>query len=125
MYGTFHTLRKRGWRDWLGALALFGLLVRAAVPVGFMPSPLYGELQLVLCSVADIDDAAHGHLPHGGSNNPPCPFAATGAGITPSPMAAATWPVLLTLSRPASAYRSTPDAAPPRHTAARGPPASI
>jgi hypothetical protein len=122
VYGSFNNLRRNGTRDWLGALALLGLLLRALVPAGFMPSPVHGEMRLVLCAVPGTDIARHEHLPRTGSDNLPCPFATGGAGAIPSAEPADLRPVVLSLLCATTLYRAPPGAAPLRHAAPRGPP---
>jgi hypothetical protein len=125
MNSSFNTLRQRGWRDWLGALALLGLVMRALVPAGFMPAPVHGEVRLVLCSVPSAGAARTDQLPRSGSDNAACPFAASGTAMAPQPRNGACAPILLSLVRLDPLYRAPPDAAPLRHAAARGPPNKV
>jgi hypothetical protein len=122
MYGAFNSLRYGSRHDWLCALALIGLLLRALVPVGFMPAPVHGEVRLVLCSAAGINASHQVPEPHGVSDHLPCLFAASCAAAAPAPAQLTVKLLFLGSSSPESSYRSPPSAAPARHTAARGPP---
>jgi hypothetical protein len=122
---SFDRLRRRGWRDGLGALALLGLLLRALLPAGFMPTSAHGEVRLVLCSVPGAALAHSGHLPSGSSDNTPCPFAASASAPAPQLCKSARAPILLRVARVSPLYRSPSDTAPLRHTAARGPPLEV
>ncbi len=81
-----------GWRDALLALALFGALFRAFMPVGFMPEVKNGALTMVICTAAGavrLDGADS----HDGKTDAavmaaqmPCAFAAVAA-MAPPPEA--------------------------------------
>lgn len=123
--GSFDKLRRRGWRDWLGALALLGVLARALVPVGFMPMQLQGKMQMVLCAPQGRDAIHQHNAPRGSSEGAPCLFAASAAALAPQPFytpPAAGW---LCVASVCSSYCSPTRAAPLRHAAARGPPANV
>jgi hypothetical protein len=124
MYGVFHRLRYGAWREWLGALAVLALLLRALMPTGFMPSPVHGGMQLVLCSLSGTDVSPHERAPHG-SDKLPCPFAASGACAAPPAAPAPRLAVTLRLASATVSYRSPALAVPLRHAAARGPPALV
>jgi hypothetical protein len=106
---------------------LFTLVLRAFVPVGYMPTwTSDAGPRLVWCS-AGSPAPAQDHSPNAppARNDTPCPFAATGA----APVPTAPWqvlPVLLvvaaTATTPVSAQPG--NSAPRRHTAPRGPPVS-
>lgn len=125
MDSSFNKLRRRGWRDWLGALALLGLLARALVPVGFMPIQLAGKLQVVLCAPQGQDARQRHHVPRGGSLSTPCLFAASGAALAPQPCHSAPAASWLCVASIRSLCCSLARAAPLRHAAARGPPADV
>ena len=122
MSGTFRAMRRRSWRDWLGALALLGLLTRALLPVGFMPVSLHGQMQLVLCTPQNAEIAHPHQAPRGGSASVPCLFAAGGSALAPQPCLGPPAAILLTLTNVPSPHCSVPAAPPLRHAAARGPP---
>jgi hypothetical protein len=118
----FNVLRRGGWRDWLGALALLGLLVRALVPAGFMPAQLHGEVQLVLCSGDGGGPFGAHPVPGNGTDKLPCPFAASGATMAAPAHSAAPTFTFLAQAEVAARYHAPADAPPLRHAAARGPP---
>jgi hypothetical protein len=124
-YSSFEKLRRRGWRDWLAALALLGLLLRALVPAGFMPASAHGEFQLVFCSVPGDGLVHSGHLPRGATDNTPCPFAASATAASPPLSKVARTPMLLSVVGISPLYRAPPDSAPLRYAAARGPPLEV
>jgi hypothetical protein len=126
-------LRRMHRRRW--ALVLLPLLLlRALVPVGFMPAVGAGSFALMFCDAATgIGAGAHAHH-HGHGQGPAasgqaghaaapdCPYAQSAAppllAVTAVPPTApradapAGWPAVLEAPRPP----------PPRHAAARGPP---
>lgn len=124
MNGSFNLLRRRGYRDWLGALALLGLLARALIPVGFMPQQVQGQIQLVLCSSQGADSIHTQHAPRS-SASVPCLFAAGGAALAPAPCQGAPSASWLPVTNDGQHYCAPANAAPLRHAAARGPPANV
>jgi hypothetical protein len=106
------------------AIAMLALVVRALVPLGFMPMQVNGATQMMFC---------HGGLHHAPATTPrskvtgdgPCAFAVSGgAALQPTALAAipaAESPRFLVLVASRSADRDTP----PRHHAPRGPPAQV
>lgn len=122
MNSSFNKLRGRGLRDWLGALALLGLLARALIPVGFMPMQLQGKVQMVLCAPQGQGATHQHHAPRGSSDSTPCPFAASAAALAPQPFLVAPAASWLRVASLCTLYCSLTKAAPLRHAAARGPP---
>ena len=121
---TFNVLRRRRWREALGALALLGVLARALIPVGFMPMQIQGQVQLVLCSPQSVD-LTHQHQAPRGTATQPCLFAASVAALAPHSCNEAVTATLLTLRGASTRDLSPPRAAPWRHAAARGPPIEV
>ena len=65
-------------RFWIHGFALLALLLRGAIPAGFMPAP--GLLRMEICTasgLAQVLVGADGKIsPHGaGGAHPPCPYA--------------------------------------------------
>jgi hypothetical protein len=126
-------LRRMHRRRW--ALALLPLLLlRALVPVGFMPAVGAGSFALMFCDAATgIGAGAHAHHhghahgpagtgPAGHAASPDCPYAQSGA---PPLLASAAAPPAAPPAAAPAGWPATPDAPrspPPRHAAARGPP---
>lgn len=118
-------------RYWLGILVLFALLVRAAVPFGFMIAPSHaagGGLTVVICTAAGPQTVA---VDEDGKPSPvetmddTCPFAATAvpalAGEQPSLAAAVRYAAVVhMLARDQFSRTPQPGSASPR-----GPPASV
>jgi hypothetical protein len=121
---TFTVLRRRRWREALGALALLGVLVRALIPVGFMPMQFQGQVQLVLCSPQSVD-LTHQHQAPRGTVRHPCLFAASVAAPAPHSCNEALTVTLLTSRGACARDDSPPRAVPWRHAAARGPPLEV
>jgi hypothetical protein len=102
------------------AAALLAFVLRALVPLGFMPMQVNGETQMMFCH--GMHHAVAG-TPHSKSSaDGPCAFAISG-GAAPAPTPLATLP---TAEAPhfdaVTALRSADRPAPPRHLAPRGPP---
>lgn len=105
------------------------LLLRALIPAGFMPAVGAGSLALVFCDPGVMAGVAHaGHHHHedsagGAAAAGECPFAQSSAPALPSlPATEAGAPVLADAPAPWHAP-DFPLEVPPRHAAARGPPA--
>jgi hypothetical protein len=122
MSNPLTALRRGRLRPYIGALALFAVLCRALIPIGFMPGVVHGAVQLMPC-----DGTAHLHARHGepappSTNHTPCPFAMSG-GAAPLP---ATIDASDARTAPQRAALPTEQSllpeAPARYTAPRGPP---
>lgn len=104
-------------------VAVFVLLVRALIPVGYMLDAAHGHAQLSFCgasSASGAPDSPGGH--QGPAGDAPCAFALS-AGAAPLPVLPALAPLLLTVSPTVKPYGFVLPASPPhRHAAARGPP---
>lgn len=105
-------------------LALLAALVRAAVPVGFMPTARDGAFEVVICS--SDGSVAHALLDLDGDAPPPaspagdhCVFAMASAAAAPAATVSIDAPVMV--DHTASAPRA-PDLAPGRGLAAPPPP---
>jgi hypothetical protein len=112
----------------LGPLVVL-LLLRALIPAGFMPAIGAGSLALVFCDpgvMAGVAHAGHHHHDDGAGGAAPsgeCPFAQSAAPALPAlPATESGAPVLAAAPAPWHAPDSPLDV-PPRHAAARGPPA--
>lgn len=104
----------------LVAAALLAFVLRALVPLGFMPMQVNGETQMMFCH--GMHPAAAG-TPHSkSSSNAPCAYALSGgAALGSAPLA-----TLASAESPrfeaVQALHSAERPAPPRHRAPRGPP---
>ena len=115
--------RRAPVREPVAALALIALIARALIPLGFMPGVVDGRPRLVICDgrmSGSADLGRHGRP--GSSAETPCPFAhCWGAAPPPSTLG-----VSLASTAPMIAVpfieRTVPAGAPPRYSAARGPP---
>ena len=121
-----HSRSTRGQR-WLLPLLLVMLGARAAVPAGFMLSPVEGRLDLVICD-ADAASALrhHGHEHdghHHAQSDPTCPYAQS-AGPAPLPALAAlpAAPVASERVQPVLAAQLHARFGPQRQQTSRGPP---
>jgi hypothetical protein len=110
------------------------IVVRALVPVGFMPAWQEGSLTMVVCDSDGTGPAAHpGHLHHPAHDGPlprhhghgECPFAqSTGPALSPA-LAPLTFAYGLTLLTPAAVTSVAAPRIPPRYHAPRGPPTPV
>jgi hypothetical protein len=123
--------RTRGGRWWARALLPL-LLLRALIPAGFMPAVGAGSLALVFCEPAALAAGAHAaahHHGHGDTGHSghlasaECPFAQSAAPALPTLAALPPAQPLVAHVAATTHAQSILPAAPPRHTAARGPPA--
>jgi len=109
-------------------LALTTALVRALIPVGFMPASVQGTVELVFCNGGGHhptggSPADHNPAGHHGADQGPCPFALSGAAPF-LPEALAGTRVAAAVEAPAaSAPLAALRAAPLRYSTPRGPPA--
>ena len=115
--------------------ALTAALVRALIPIGFMPASVHGTIELVFCdggghhqadgSRSDYDPANRSPAGHHGVDQGPCPFALSVAppllAASMPDMAAAVHADELAVAAPAALVRE----APPRFSTPRGPPALV
>jgi hypothetical protein len=116
------TVRRLRLREWIAALALLGVLVRALIPVGFMPVAAVDGTHLMFCHAADPHPSRHSGTQ--GVAESHCAFALGSSGApTPAPVTAT---VTVTPEAPACEGRasSAPNTTPARHCAPRGPPAA-
>ncbi len=105
-------------------LALLAALLRAAVPVGFMPTAKDGVFEVVICS--SDGSVAHASMDLDGEAPPPastagdhCVFAMASAAAAPSATVSIAAPVAIDRSAPS---HPMPDLAPGRGLAAPPPP---
>jgi len=120
--GICVTVRRTRLREWIAALALFGVLLRGLIPVGFMPVAVVGGTQLMFCHGADPHPSRHSGTQ--GVADSHCAFALSSSGA-PTPETITTT-VTATPDAPACYGRSSTalNATPARHCAPRGPPAA-
>jgi hypothetical protein len=128
MIGFMNRRSQQTTRAWVATLVVVATLVRALMPVGFMPSGGTG-FPLVLCpghALEMPDRGTKAHTEHGGSRHeaPICPFAAASVlGIAPSFASAPVYAVAELSPAPVeSTSRTTDLSGPPRAQSPRAPP---
>lgn len=121
-----------GWRDLLLGAALFAALLRALIPVGFMPHAAKGSITMVICTIDGARTVSGQPLESSGAGDAmtsaqmPCAFAALAA-MAPPPdapvlsLAIAIERHLVTLDETAAMERDPPH----RPQAQRAPPARV
>ncbi len=113
---------------YLAGFVLPVLLLRAAIPAGFMAASVDGALQIVLCQPQMMGGPHHHH--HSGTQNPvpsgadpTCPYAqSTGPALMPTLPVLPAMAVMHRVSAPAAATQLQFNFGPPRQQSPRGPP---
>jgi hypothetical protein len=118
-----NTSVRPGLRGWLASATLVALLLRALIPVGFMPVASGSSGHLMFCHGMDGGGPAHPGS-HGAADSH-CAFA-LGAGAAPAPGFAHA-PIVRTLDAwvGTTAVTSATQPPPARHSAPRGPPSGV
>jgi hypothetical protein len=119
--------RRLRWLS-LAGFVLPVLLLRAAIPAGFMAASVDGALQIVLCQPQMM--GGHHHHHHSGTQNPvpsdadpTCPYAqSTGPALMPALPVLPAMAVMHRMSAPAAAAQPPFSVGPPRQQSPRGPP---
>lgn len=112
------------------ALVLPVLLLRAAIPAGFMAASVDGTLQIVLCQPGMMAGVHHHHHPGSPDSNPSsadvdptCPYAqSAGPALMPTLPVLPAAVAMHQLEPPVSATQTRLSYGPPRHQSPRGPP---